>query len=327
MLRTVRQDASHSNIVRLLFAFQEYGESDDRSGDGPVTSISLVFQYHEYDLAKILRNREYQDKFRHFPNAALPPIEHKHVLEHGIWRGMMDIVSTVIKLHSLTSTTWIGHFDIKPANILIEVVHGSPENTKLLLADFGSAVEGREGENETTGVDINAVTTEYAPPEQDDSFTGRRIHDKWSLGCILLELIVMLTGLENEAINFYNARLTETDSGAFWCHNKKINKPTLCRSVEDRLEAFARHEELQPTIECIRRMLDVTETTRKECNLTDCLRVFTPLDTSWLDPKDKKIKDCRLRHTYEDGNIELFIEVSSRQIEQTCKCVCCISVL
>ena len=89
--------------------------------------------------------------------------EHATLLDHGLWKGLLGIVDAVAAFHDYAhesrqteaSTFEVyGHFDIKPANILIG------DAGRFLLTDFGSAAA------------ITSGASDYAPPELDKRGTG-----------------------------------------------------------------------------------------------------------------------------------------------------------
>ncbi|KAJ9623016.1 hypothetical protein H2204_011274 [Knufia peltigerae] len=73
------------------------------------------------------------------------------------------------------------HFDLKPANILID------NNDIWMISDFGQAVFKPTGD--TTSRMVNqGGTLAYAPPEMNIDAKSSRRYDIWSLGCIALEV-------------------------------------------------------------------------------------------------------------------------------------------
>jgi serine/threonine protein kinase len=89
-------------------------------------------------------------------------------------------------LHAKTSSAgYVIHRDIKPANILIH-------NATFKIADFGSSrIKASE---ETSKTEWAVGTLMYAPPEKtlEDSDMYGRARDVWALGCVMLEILVLL---------------------------------------------------------------------------------------------------------------------------------------
>jgi len=96
------------------------------------------------------------------------------------------IVDALAFLHAKSSNAgYLIHCDIKPSNILIL-------NGTFKLADFGSSrIKASE---ETSKTEWAMGTPMYEPPEKtiEDSDTHGRARDVWALGCVLLEILVLL---------------------------------------------------------------------------------------------------------------------------------------
>jgi serine/threonine protein kinase len=157
----ILRDLRHPNIVHLR------GVHTSRDQ----TSVYLVFDYCEYDLAALLIA------------TSLTALQVRCYLRQ-----------IFLALCLLAEHQWI-HRDLKPANILI-----TPANI-VKLADFGLAkkIEGAQ----PVGLTSEVVTIWYRPPEllmgcQD---YGPEI-DIWSAGCILYEMLtrnVLFQSVSNEA--------------------------------------------------------------------------------------------------------------------------------
>jgi len=78
------------------------------------------------------------------------------------------------------------HFDLKPANILVD------DDGTWIISDFGQSTF-RETSINSSRVVNQGGTDAYAPPEIDnlDSRFSRR-YDIWSLGCIMLEVMAFV---------------------------------------------------------------------------------------------------------------------------------------
>jgi serine/threonine protein kinase len=120
---------------------------------------------------------------------------------------MKGIVDALAFLHAKTSHAgFVIHRDIKPANILIF-------NGTFKLADFGSSrIKASE---ETSKTEWAMGTPMYEPPEKtiEDSDSHGRARDVWALGCVLLEILVLLTyGFREPAAldNFEEERINST---------------------------------------------------------------------------------------------------------------------
>jgi serine/threonine protein kinase len=81
----------------------------------------------------------------------------------------------------------IRHKDIKPVKIL---VYGSD----VLFTDFGSETQLVNEEDMSRITTIGEETTMYASPELRDGEETDVISDVFSLGCVFLEVIIVLAG-------------------------------------------------------------------------------------------------------------------------------------
>ncbi|KAF4637915.1 hypothetical protein G7Y89_g135 [Cudoniella acicularis] len=96
------------------------------------------------------------------------------------------IVDALKFLHDKTSSAgYVIHCDIKPANILVH-------NATFKIGDFGSS--RMKEADETSKTEWGFGTPMYAPPETtiEDSDSYGRARDVWALGCVMLEILVLL---------------------------------------------------------------------------------------------------------------------------------------
>ncbi|KAF7553667.1 hypothetical protein G7Z17_g3472 [Cylindrodendrum hubeiense] len=136
--------------------------------------------------------------------------------EHGVLDECVGLLDALAYIHHGLDGNIIIHRDIKPANILIH-------ERRFKLADFGaSSIKSSVGVSATARW---AATETYSPPElftpsgggENDRFG--RARDVWSLGCVLLELAVMLAESQHPDVmpsvdGFKAKRLkTSTDRG------------------------------------------------------------------------------------------------------------------
>ncbi|CAK4033311.1 serine threonine kinase [Lecanosticta acicola] len=284
----------HPNIARMLFAFEEQDPLNQR--------ISIVFRFNEFDLGRGILYRPVQQSAQilsRFDNAMQPPVPLEGILDHGLWKAMLGIVDAVKSLHEFHhpdirpdrgDVIHAQHFDIKPANILVEIRNQRP--AKLLLADFGRARLDEHPASQTTGQADAPATYDYAPPEADPSeepSTGeiimRRNYDVWSLGCVLLEVLVHLQTAD--AVGFLNARGRESrenhQDAAFWYRDQR-HIPHLRSATETKLKALERgpQSNVERVAWCIRNMLSPDEAKRREWRIKHCLEALQPVERhSW----------------------------------------------
>ncbi|MCJ1358708.1 MAG: hypothetical protein MMC33_008708 [Icmadophila ericetorum] len=141
------------------------------------------------------------------------------------------------------------HHDVKPTNILLFKVAGSDFGV-LRLADWGCAKLHHQLRNGSScGTNGSYIgDTDYAAPE-----TGRydaklsRPYDSWSIGCVILEMVVWNFLGTQGVMDFEEARRRNINPGsvaenfAFWTKDKD-NTTCLRRGVVDYKGKIARHD-------------------------------------------------------------------------------------
>ncbi|XP_022863290.1 mitogen-activated protein kinase kinase kinase NPK1-like [Olea europaea var. sylvestris] len=112
------------------------------------------------------------------------------------------------------------HCDLKPTNILVFPSQDGTEVHNLKIADFGAAKKIGEEEILTPGTDsFHRGTIFYASPESIASGLHIPASDIWSLGCIIVEMIVgkpLWTGRRKDLIKkicFGDIKIPEKISG------------------------------------------------------------------------------------------------------------------
>ncbi|KAH7316936.1 hypothetical protein B0I35DRAFT_469369 [Stachybotrys elegans] len=111
------------------------------------------------------------------------------------------------------------HTDIKPANILrsVENIQQRPLDIGTLkISDMGLAKKHTMRTSLRKGTVARAATTRYQPPESvfklTDEGIGRR-YDIWSMGCVMLELIIWLLHGTDTLDKFNNVWLGKEPNG------------------------------------------------------------------------------------------------------------------
>ncbi|ORY06763.1 hypothetical protein BCR34DRAFT_590512 [Clohesyomyces aquaticus] len=170
------QSFNDKHIVKLIKAYSLGGV------------MNLIFPLAKTNLDELLRD----SKWNYATNVQLEDDEAwKQLL--GISRALSKIAGVPSKVSSPSShrdsgaAKWFGfHFDLKPANILIE------DDGTWLITDFGQATF-TYSTSATPRVAHGGGTDAYAPPEIDNlEEQFRRRYDVWSLGCIFLEVTTFL---------------------------------------------------------------------------------------------------------------------------------------
>ncbi|KAH7011261.1 kinase-like domain-containing protein [Ilyonectria destructans] len=219
----------HGSIAHVLLAFQWRDSSRHY--------IELVFPNHLSDLGKL------------FSGSYTPPepqsTQHHAGFDHPLWKAAIDVVDALAVMHDAINKEEIpckGHFDIKPANILIKK-YGQNE-VIFLLTDFGQAAAHQPG------------TQDHKPPEISGQSNGNaevltQAYDIWSMACVLLQVCIYITKGQGE-IQSFNAERFRPDSTnpEFW--QREANGTSVLRpSVTAELKAIETGEVKDPRTQTI----------------------------------------------------------------------------
>ncbi|KAH8673162.1 kinase-like domain-containing protein [Ilyonectria robusta] len=210
-------ERNHGSIAHVLLAFHRK--------DSNRHYIELMFPKYLSDLGKL---------FSGSYTPSEPQSTQNHTgFDHPLWKAAIDVVDALAVMHDAINKGEIdcnGHFDIKPANILIKE-YG--KEVTLLLADFGEAAGNRSG------------TQDHKPPErdaQDDRNVGdlTKSYDIWSMACVLLQVCIYITKGQG-GIESFNADRFRPDSSnpEFW-HLEANGRLGLRPSVTAELKAIER---------------------------------------------------------------------------------------
>ena len=169
------------HLIRIIKAY-EYGET-----------LNLIFPCAKTNLDQYIRYSRYGAPSDHSNRPELSPL----------WDQLLHISKALDRIINYCPKVAKGrdtcqqdtrrlehrygyHFDLKPANILVE------SSGKLIITDFGQATfKDMSGSSKVTG---RGGTPAYAPPEADgNDFKSNRKYDIWSLGCIFLEVCAFIT--------------------------------------------------------------------------------------------------------------------------------------
>lgn len=118
---------------------------------------------------------------------------------------VQSLLSALSYIHREIDGSTASHHDLKPGNILLF------DDVTWKICDFGkSGLKDLQDGSETEGQD-GLGTRAYQPPEYETS-TGQqfgRAFDVWSMGCIIIELaIVLVYGWESEDLQEFTKRRT-----------------------------------------------------------------------------------------------------------------------
>lgn len=168
-------DFKHERILGLPASFEV------RSTKTP--SFNLIFPFASGgDLRSFLRLEEEPDwEISEFPKSFVDGKLRDWRL--SLYDEVIGIAEVLKFLHDEKNGFIVLHRDIKPSNILIE-------GGRLKLADFG--LSRFKGNDETSKTDWMLGTLMYAPPEKETGNTLGRTRDMWALGCVFLEVAMMM---------------------------------------------------------------------------------------------------------------------------------------
>jgi len=118
-------------------------------------------------------------------------------------KGLLCLVSALRYVHE----RGVKHMDIKPANILLkkykaEEAHSNNIAYKLYLCDFGIAQALNPDEQSQTETYFGSIPMYASPEVAAEGFYGRA-SDVFSLGCVLLEMATVFSGLTVESLKKY----------------------------------------------------------------------------------------------------------------------------
>jgi serine/threonine protein kinase len=139
------------------------------------------------------------------------------------------------------------HFDLKPANILVD------DDGTWIISDFGQSTF-RETTRSSSRVVNQGGTDAYAPPEIDnlDSRFSRR-YDVWSLGCIMLEVMAFVLlghdGLRGEKgldqVRCTRSSWSSRKDHRFFCQENPLGKCIVKLEIIAFMESLRESESLR----------------------------------------------------------------------------------
>ena len=222
----------HPHLIKLLFWYQR-GHS-----------FNLVFPYYPANLQQLIEG----DWLLH-RQPAIPERFKASKLRHWLWEQTLQVIHGLEYVHTPRNHQDIlprieeligGHFDVKPANILIN------KNGQLVLADFGLAQIKSKSHGGSSTFTGPAGTFMYQPPPQtsntrDAQHHWRRSYDVWSMACVMLEIVRFILEGPDQVKSFIDQRIAEqedeetpnTRSSAFWKNGP--DGPVLKKCVQDSL--------------------------------------------------------------------------------------------
>src|ERR1700761_3045241 len=118
------------------------------------------------------------------------------------------------------------HHDLKPSNILV-FINQDNGDLRLSISDFGSArikkIQSGSHQHSPFTQNLSPGDAAYGAPDAYIEGKTSRPYDLWSMGCIFLELLTWIVGLEERNVStFANLRMEEAPNPqgnqdqAFW---------------------------------------------------------------------------------------------------------------
>ncbi|MCJ1265184.1 hypothetical protein MMC22_005059 [Lobaria immixta] len=255
----------HPNLIRLHFAY---------SCD---SYLNLVFTFFPMDLRQVLREN----------SQPASPVEAQvsrrpqgSILDSWLWTNLKGVIEALLHIYEPDTHIIGAHFDLKPANILVDA------SGNLVVTDFGLTRIKAKAQDGHTSLTTSGGDSSYRPPPPKSPARYNRKYDIWSLACIMIEIIVYLRRGEN-AVNEFAQALenddnTETRSQNFWKQNQ--GRYTLKKCVKDLLKKLQdpNDQYLKEVGEWLQKMLDIDPEGRPAATEVKTLFAQTPDSASVL---------------------------------------------
>ncbi|KAK5326535.1 hypothetical protein LTR93_003397 [Exophiala xenobiotica] len=143
------------------------------------------------------------------------------------------------------------HHDLKPGNILV-TINRDTEDLLFSISDFGSAKMGQilSGSERPSQFTRNPYPGDpvYGAPDTILEGKSSRPYDIWSMGCVMLELLTWIIGIEGNSVQtFQDARLETIANAygdqdtAFWYQDAATRSISLKPSVVEQLKILKKH--------------------------------------------------------------------------------------
>lgn len=220
-------------------ALKIFGKIDDVSLDKLAMEYANVAHLNHPNILRA----DFFDRWMNYPYLTMRYCSGGNLLdrvgsltEHDLLVIVRDISCALAYLEEMD----IVHQDIKPANILTDIVNGTES---YVLCDFGISSKSRHSlRHSIKGAEPQYLTTFYAPPEKfsknkkerQPTFAG----DIFSFGVSMLELSGALTGIDHSIGNEMQNSMRKGADPWEWArgHIRKIPSFPMQRMVESMLQ-------------------------------------------------------------------------------------------
>lgn len=243
VLEFLRQ--KHPHLIRLHFAYHYQSSSN------------LVFSYFPMDLRHVLR--EDLQPAQQAKVQGTPRLEGS-IFDSWLWKNLKGVVDALPHVHDPDIDTIGAHFDLKPANILVD------DLGNLVVTDFGLSRIKERARNGHTSLTNPGGDFNYRPPP--DARWNRK-YDIWSLACIMIEIIIYLQSGVG-AVNKFSEDLekednVETRSQTFWKQDRQ-GRYILKKRVKTLLDELQNSSDqyLKEVGRLLQSMLDIDPGNRPE---------------------------------------------------------------
>jgi serine/threonine protein kinase len=190
----------HKYIIPIIVSYTHYWRSTPHSAASE-RQIVIICPWYPCSMESFMKSSA--DWIKHNETGLLR--KSMYELVYQVIQGLAYLHKPQVDQH------WTCHHDLKPANILMK-------ESGVVLADFGMThlKPFAEGSEATSG--RNLGTRVYCPPEAFDEDGSRisrqhgRAFDMWSLGCIMIEIAVIMSyGWENDKLQEFRKQREQLD--------------------------------------------------------------------------------------------------------------------
>ncbi|PMD17823.1 kinase-like protein [Hyaloscypha hepaticicola] len=229
------QKLRHAHAVQLIGTYRQGRKF-----------AALLYPVADLDLAA------YLDEARYMSDAKDDWVDntwmsgHERVHQDVLSKGSLCLVSALRYVHE----RGVKHMDVKPANILLkkykaEEAHSNNRAYKLYICDFSIAQALNPDEQSQTETYFGSTPIYASPEVAAEGFHGRA-SDIFSLGCVLLEMATVFSGLTVESLKkhiqsnlqcrYYHNNLDRVGPWIYTLENMKVNNKVILAMLEENPE-------------------------------------------------------------------------------------------